>query len=540
MKLGSSVVLTASIGGILMAGALITASGQSANVMPERSAVQPISIAATSVIEVDDRANTTATGTTSKDDDIPANEARQPAKPAPATPDKGYVFAGSLRLRVEDQNYFPTSKANGAYTFLGGALRYGVTRQTKLADYMVELEAPFLFGLPTKAIASAPQGQLGHGATYFAANGSQVASVFLKQAWVRIKDFSTPGQSLRLGRFEFSDGLETTATDVNLAWIKQNRISQRLLGPLGYTMVTRSFDGVQFVANSPKQNLTVMGFLPTRGNFDLNGMDSLPAIRVGYMSLTLPRARKESASDARLFYLYYEDTRTQAVKTDNRPLVIRTADSRAIRISTFGAHYTRVMKLGAGKADVLAWAAGQLGKWGPLDHGAYAAVGELGYQMPRWDWKPWFRVGYDYYSGDGNPANNQHGTFFPVMPTHRLYSRYALFTESNLQDVFGQVILRPNARLSLRADLHSFRLAQNRDLWYAGPGAGENQVFGYSGRPSSGRGDLATLVDLSADYQLTKSTAFTLYAAYANGGRPATIFNSRDSIFGYAELNWKF
>jgi hypothetical protein len=160
--------------------------------------------------------------------------------------------------------------------------------------------------------------------------------------------------------------------------------------------------------------------------------------------------------------------------------------------------------------------------------------------MPKWDWKPWFRAGYNYYSGDGNPNNNQHGTFFPVLPTARIYARYPFFAESNLQDVFAQVILKPSSRLTLRSDVHSLRLAETRDLWYAGGGAGENQAFGYSGRPSSGRGDLATLVDLSADYQLYKSTAVTLYMAYANGGKPMSIFNSRDSVFGYAEVNYKF
>ena len=102
------------------------------------------------------------------------------------------------------------------------------------------------------------------------------------------------------------------------------------------------------------------------------------------------------------------------------------------------------------------------------------------------------------------------------------------------------MILRPNTRLSLRADIHSLRLAETNDLWYSGGGAFENQTFGYSGRPSSGRGDLATLVDMSADYQLFKSTALTLYVAYANGGKPASIFKSRDSVFGYAEVNVKF
>src|SRR5690348_1125979 len=50
----------------------------------------------------------------------------QPARPPAASPPpKDWVFAGSLRVRVEDQNFWPTNRANGAYSFVGGTLRYG-------------------------------------------------------------------------------------------------------------------------------------------------------------------------------------------------------------------------------------------------------------------------------------------------------------------------------------------------------------------------------------------------------------------------------
>jgi len=460
---------------------------------------------------------------------------------AQAPVDKGWTFFGSLRVRFEDQAFFPTPKANGNYSYLAETLRFGVMRQTKPVDYLFEMEAPGLFGLPTKAVAPAPQGQLGHGATYFATNKSQVASLFLKQAYVRLKQFSDPANSLKLGRFEFSDGQETVSPDPNLNWIKQNRISQRLIGPFGFTMVTRSFDGAQFVNNTPKSNLTLMGVFPTRGAFDLNGWDSLSDVRVVYLADTLPRVSKKSASDARLFYIYYEDVRNKDIKTDNRPAAARNGDRTAIRIHTLGAHYARVMDLGSGKADVMVWVAGQIGDWGLENHGAFAGAAEIGYQFANCGWKPWIRLCYDRYSGDGNPNNNQHGTFIPILPTARSYARYPFFAEANLQDVFGQVILKPSSKLTLRSDLHALRLAENNDLWYSGGGAFNNSAFGYSGRPSGGKGGLATLLDLSADYQLNKTLAITLYTAYANGGGVVGAnFTKRDSGFGYAEVNYKF
>jgi hypothetical protein len=463
------------------------------------------------------------------------------AAAAPDPSDKGWTFFGSLRVRYEVQAFFPTPKANGNYSYLADTLRIGVQRQTRPVDYLFEMESPGLFGLPTKAVAPAPQGQLGHGATYFAVNGSKVANLFIKQAYVRLKEFSDKSNSLKLGRFEFSDGQETVSPDPNLNWIKTNRIGQRLIGPFGYTMVTRSFDGLQFVNSTPKANLTFMGVFPTRGAFDLNGWDTLSDVRVVYLADTLPRVSKKSASEARLFYIYYEDVRNKDVKTDNRPAALRNGDRTAIRIHTLGGHYARVIDLGSGKADVMAWLAGQIGDWGQENHGAYAGAVEVGYQLANWSWKPWFRLCYDYYSGDGNPNNRQHGTFIPILPTARIYARYPFFAEANLQDIFGELILKPCNKLTLRSDVHALRLAENNDLWYSGGGAFNNSAFGYSGRPSGGKGTLATLLDLSADYQLYKNVGITLYAAYANGGGVVGAnFTKRDSGFGYAEVNCKF
>ena len=469
------------------------------------------------------------------------DKAGSPRKAAPAPADKGWTLFGSVRVRFENQNFFPTPKANGAYSYVGEAVRVGVQRQTKKEDYLIELEAPGLFNLPTRAIASAPQGQLGHGATYRAINRGQVASLFLKQAYLRVKDFVDPASSLKLGRFDFNDGQETISPDSALNWIKVNRIGQRLLGPFGFTIVTRSYDGVQFVHNTPRANVTAMGVFPTRGAFDLNGWDSLSDIRVFYLSGTIPHTAKSNASDARLFYIYYEDARRGDIKTDNRPAAVRARDRNTIRVNTFGGHYARVMNAGPGKADVMFWGAGQWGQWGTLTHGAYAMALEAGYQLPKTAWKPWLRAAYYLGSGDGNAADKQHGTFFPILPTARIYARYPFFAETNLQDIFGQLILRPNSKLTLRSDIHCLRLADSKDLWYSGGGASNNSSFGYTGRPTSGKGDLATLLDLSGDYQLTRSTALTLYAAYANGGNAVgNLFKSRDSLFGYAEVNYKF
>ncbi len=176
---------------------------------------------------------------------------------------------------------------------------------------------------------------------------------------------------------------------------------------------------------------------------------------------------------------------------------------------------------------------------------------ELIYTVPdgcRAALKPWFRAGYYLGSGDGNGSNGQHGTFFPILPTPRVYARDPFYNESNLQDIFVQAILRTAPKhgmtaplFTIRGDVHSLRLADSHDLWYGGGGAYDNSVFGYNGRTSSGKGSLATLFDLSVDYTPAESVTVTGYVSYANGGNViSSIYKSRDSVFSYLELNYRY
>ena len=266
----------------------------------------------------------------------------------------------------------------------------------------------------------------------------------------------------------------------------------------------------------------------------------LTDIPIAYLATTTAHPGKNAAGDERLFAIYYGDSRPGVVKTDNRSLATRTADKQGINIGTFGGHYLRTTTIGPGRLDGLLWAAGQIGQWGKQKHGAYAFDAEAGYQLPG-SLRPWLRIGYSLFSGDGDSKHNQHGTFIPLLPTPRIYARFPWFTEANLQDAFAQVILRPGNRLTLRSDIDDLRLANSHDLWYTGGGAYDNSVFGYTGRTSNGQSSLGTMYDLSADYQLRKSTTLSLYLAYVNGGEVISqIYKGREAVFSYLEVTQRF
>ena len=468
------------------------------------------------------------------------------AQPATLQPPKldDITVAGSLRTRVESWDWFQGS-ANNDYTFPGSIARLSLSQSSKVLDWQIEFAAPFLLGLPDDAIAPGAQGQLGFGASYFAANhrNTNAGMVFAKQGFVRFKRLGgVEGQSLKLGRMELIDGTEVSPKDGTLAALKRDRIAHRLIGNVGFSDVGRSFDGVQYNLNRSKLNLTLFGGRPTRGVFQVDGWGELN-INVFYGALTGQVGDKESVGEWRIFGLGYQDLRDAVLKTDNRPAPVRSADTAHINIGTFGGHYIHTIQTRAGQFDALAWVALQTGSWGNLNQRAGAFAAEAGWQ-PGFlaQLKPWFRGGYDYGSGDKNAGDSTHGTFFQVLPTPRVYARFPFFNMMNNRDVFGELQLWPSKKITVRSDVHSLRLANRNDLWYSGGGAFQPWTFGYTGRPSNGQLGLATLYDLSADYNVNGHVAIGTYYGYAAGKLvPQSIYpQGRNANLGYLELTFKF
>lgn len=466
-----------------------------------------------------------------------------PAQAAAPLKIGGVTVSGSLRLRTETWDWYDTDKGDGSYTFGAGTLRVGLSQQKEHLEWMVEAEAPFVMGLPTTAIAPAPQGQLGLGANYYLANGKQDASVFLKQAYVTFKGFAKTN-SLKIGRFEFNDGLEVVPKDATLATLKRDHISQRLIGAFAWSHVGRSFDGLQYGYNNKSWNFTFFGARPTEGAFQLNGMKELD-VDVFYAATTKSFQSKNTTNEARFFVLQYHDGR-RLLKTDNRTAALRNADlPNKIRLTSVGGNYLGVAKAGSGKADVLLWGVGQFGSWGNQDHRAGALALEAGYQFGGKvgnKLKPWLRVGYNYSTGDSDATDNTHGTYFQVLTTPRIYARTPFFNAMNNEDTFVQLRLKPHTKLALRTDLHHLRLSSAKDLWYAGGGAFQKQTFGYAGRPSNGQKNLGWFADVSADYTFNPRTSITFYFAGSVGGRvQSAIYPQGNKMhFAYLELTQKF
>jgi hypothetical protein len=471
-----------------------------------------------------------------------------PPAPQPTTPSPikfgDVTFSGTLRSRLYDWNWFQAASGENQYEYSGNLLRLNFAEKRSWFDWDAEFAVPFLLGLPTGATDAAPQGALGLGSNYYTANksNSNAAMIFPKQLYLRFDSLGgSERQKLQVGRFTFLDGGEIAPKSVTLATLKQSRVSQRLLGDFGWSDVGRSFDGLHYSYSTPSNDLTFVAATPTRGVFQVDGW-GWNRIAFAYAALTHEWGSGRHSADTRLFVLEYDDFR-HILKTDNRPTAVRRGDTENIRINTFGGHSLHAVTTGSGTLDFLAWGAVQTGRWGTQQQLSYAFDLEGGWQpkiLPRV--KPWLRGGFTDGSGDGNPNDNKHETFFQVLPTPRPYARFPFFNMMNTQDAFGGLILRPSRKVTVSSEFHALRLSSVNDLWYSGGGAFQPWTFGYTGRSTSGHRSLANLYDTSVEYRASSKITLTAYLGYAQGlAAIEKIYpGGSGGQFGYLEFLYRF
>lgn len=481
-----------------------------------------------------------------ENDQAPAAKAAVPVTLKPIK-FKGITVSGSIRTRLENWNWFEPTTGDPTYSYSGNIFRLILSQSKESFSWQVEFAAPVLLGLPDNATGVGPQGALGLGSNYYAANdrSRNSAMVFPKQALMSFKGLGGKSALLKAGRFEFADGSEMAPKNATLMTLKTTRINMRLLGHFGWAHVGRSFDGLHYSRNTAdaKSNLTFVGAVPTRGVFQTDGW-GWNQVAFGYLSYTKAWASGTQSAETRLFALYYDDWRN-VLKVDNRPAAARNADRSNIKIATLGGHSIHAFDTKPATYDVLVWGAAQTGRWGKLDHNAYAIIGEAGIQpkaKATLKWKPWLRGGISLSSGDGNPADTKHNTFFQVMPTPRPFARFPFFNMMNNQDIYSGLILRPHPRLSISSEFHSLALRSRNDLWYAGGGVFQPWTFGYQGRATSGAKSLANLYDISADIKINAVTSVNLYYGHAQGlAAMAAIYpKGQSGNLGFAELMFRF
>ena len=175
---------------------------------------------------------------------LPCWAQKPPARPAaPAHPVRFTLFD---RTRFDGWQWFGAPPESASYGYGESLLRIGMAQNIGHWDWQLELAQPAILDAPSNGVSPiAAQGQLGLGASYYAANGnnSYPATAFFKQGYARYH-FHGHDRNMRLGRFEFVEGQETTPSNSTVAWLQTNRIAHRLIGNFGFSNAQRSFDGL--------------------------------------------------------------------------------------------------------------------------------------------------------------------------------------------------------------------------------------------------------------------------------------------------------
>jgi hypothetical protein len=463
-----------------------------------------------------------------------------PAASTPAAPAHPVTFSIYERARNDTWEWFAAPPYSDTYSYLQSLLRISVAQRINHWDWQAELAQTWVGPLPNDSVSTVTaQGQLGLGGTYYASNtnNTEPAAAFFKQGFLRYD--AAPDKNIRLGRFEFFDGQETHPKDSTVLWLQNNRVQQRLVGNFGFSNAQRSFDGIDAHYGSGDWDLTAMAGRADQGVYNMNGN---PELNVDIQYLAFTRIAAHGRIVARAFGLGYHDGRPGITKTDNRPLAVRAADHKNIRLGTYGGDLIATQPAGPGTFDFVFWGALQNGNWGALTQSAGAAALEAGYRFTKVPTTPWFRGGWWRATGDSDPTDDKNNTFFQVLPTPRVYARLPFYNLMNSTDTFVQVVDKPYKSWDLRTDLHWLDLTSGKDLWYLGGGAFDTRVFGFTGRPANGHTSFASVYDISSDWQTTKNVAVNFYYGHGWGKSvPGAIYPTDKTVqLGYAELVYRW
>jgi len=427
----------------------------------------------------------------------------------------------------------PVGGGNDDYAFLANRLFGGVQMAAPAYDLTAALQYVHFGGLPRDAVGPGP---LGTGAVYYAHAGrSDSHQIYLRYANVRLKHL-VPATSIQIGRMPYSSGGEAASGNSKIEAVKLQRVAARLIGEFEWSIYQRAHDGVRIDTTRPRWTGTAFAFHPTQGGFEDAAGLMMSAVTVIGGAATITSATSSPTVQYQAFAYRYRDTRKVTQRPDNTG---RSAQAIDVGINTFGGSIIVAPPITHGHQwDGLVWMAAQTGSWYELHHRAASVAIEAGHQWAMSGWQPWLRGGYLYASGDGDPSDDRHGTFFEMLPTVRRYAQTALYSQMNNTDLFAQLLARPRPRITLRLDAHRVGLASARDAWYYGSGATQQHgsIFGFATRPSFGVTHLATIAEGSVDYGFAPHWSVNGYLAVGRGGGVVTpAFAGHALTFAYVE-----
>ncbi len=339
-----------------------------------------------------------------------------------------------------------------------------------------------------------------------------------------------------LGRIGIKDGADITyEKNEKFNSLKMWRVSERLIGELDWTNAGRKFDGGTLGYDLGFSKISIFGARALGGGVDFDDGYKWLDVYITGGSFTI---KKDTLGGIELgaYNILYYDTRKFDGK--NKDIAIQTSGLRAVSIQ----------ELGPGELDFVLWGAYQFGKFIGLNQNAFALIGEVGYQFSEIMLKPWLRIGIAYASGDANPQDQTHKTFFNLLPAnHKWYGYMDKIAFSNLRNIYIQNIFTIDI-FEFVIDFHIFSLNSSSDSWYTGSGAFNNKTLGYSTTVTAtrvsdiGSPDLGNEIDLTLVVRYSSKFWFDIgYSRFFGGKIIKQEFPKKSNAdWFYTRLNFTF
>lgn len=454
-------------------------------------------------------------------------------------PSGSLTLSCEVLLRNETWDWFGAQGDD--YTFQFGRVRLNALAEYENVRLFVQPQFVYMYGLPDDAALPAPRGPSGMGGLYYLHTGEENPDALgFHQAYIEMRDIAVEGLGLKIGRMAYSDGLEHVRPEDGQKFntLKDMRLGDRLISSFDWSAFARSFDGGQIRYTASKNlDVTMSVLYPTQGGWEEDFNSTMDDVRIGALAATMPKDSLLPGTEIQGFVYNERDERRCSQRVDNTGLAGSAVD---IDIYTVGAHVLGLYPVGAGQLDALLWGAVQSGDWYEQDHSACSVAAETGYQLTVVPWKPWLRTGCYYGSGDSNPGDSDHDTFFQMAPGTRKYQLFPYYDLQNIQYGFVQTLLFPRKDTTIRMDYTVNYLSESSDRWYMGTGPTQNDgaIFGYIGRPSGNDDQLSQDVSIMVQYNPYRHVSLNLFYSYAFGGDVVENIYSEDADADYvsAEL----
>ena len=296
--------------------------------------------------------------------------------------------------------------------------------------------------------------------------------------------------------------------------------AQRLISPLDWGNLRRSFDGVKVFADFDKWRIDMFAVRPVVA--DRKNLDDGDENQEFYGVYTTWKGGPRLSTD--LYFL--------ALNNDNP-----TANSNGAvgerELYTIG---TRLWG-GLGNWDYETELAGQFGSFGRDRVRSWMATVGGGYTFADVGWQPRLGLSYDYASGDEDPTDSTHQTFNQLFPLGHAWLGYLdRIGRSNVHAIKAQLKVKPCQRVVAWADFHTFFADEDQDAMYSAGGAALRRTTTGAGSKTFGH-ELDLAMKVTLDVHTAALLGFS--QMWPGGFVSRTGDDDRASLF-YGQIEYKF